>query len=151
MAKPGHEQPELDYRSAPESSLLSSTPDELQDAVGKSPEAAASVEIKPVAEIMADHESRQAEKAARWEELTNANWPPGRIEERLDAEFPDLRTSEEIEAREVARIKAHASQLHKPKRDKTRVLQRSLGPNQRNIADGDKRVEAEYGKPDSAG
>jgi hypothetical protein len=53
--------------------------------------------VKPVAELMEEHAKRQKEKAARWEELTDRNWLPGRVKEKLDQEFPDLRTPEEIE------------------------------------------------------
>ena len=82
-------------------------------------------------------ETRQAQYAARWGELDRANWPPGRIKEKLDKEFPDLRTSAQIEQEEVEQILASAgpAPTRKPK---------PLGPRQLNIADGDKRVGDEY-------
>lgn len=52
---------------------------------------------KPVADVLAEREERVEQRAARWEELTDKNKPPGRIEEILDKEFPDLRSPERIE------------------------------------------------------
>lgn len=134
MSKLGHEQPELDNMGHPEGSLFSPfEEDKSVTAKPPEPENDIPVEIRPVAEIMAEHERRVDERAARWEELTDKNWPPNRIREILDQEFPDLKTPEDIEKDEIKRIVArrHASRLHeqKPKRRPTRyVSPRDTGP-----------------------
>lgn len=56
-------------------------------------------------------------------------------------------TAEEIEQSEVAEISKNAASVHEPRTKATNVKMRPLGPNQRNTADGDKRVETVYGKP----
>jgi len=75
---------------------------------------------KPRTEAALTHmEQRQAEKAELWDKLTRSNWPPGRIEERLAAEFPDLLTPEQTEQRELAQqaaLRRQAEAEAEPKR-----------------------------------
>ncbi|MEK7561466.1 MAG: hypothetical protein AAB541_01235 [Patescibacteria group bacterium] len=54
---------------------------------------------------MTEHDVRIKERAAKWEELNKANWPESRIQQALDALFPDLRDSDrigELENRQLA-------------------------------------------------
>ncbi|MGH7156842.1 MAG: hypothetical protein ACREGG_01905 [Candidatus Saccharimonadales bacterium] len=99
MTKRGHEAPHLDNAKGP--NLFNPLAQEIP-VPGTSSEPAQISEgeeqpPKPITEIMAEHEQRTAERAARWQELTDSNWLPGRIEEQLDKEFPDLKTSDQIE------------------------------------------------------
>jgi len=74
---------------------------------------------KSLAEIALDHKQRQQAYAARWEELTDSNWPPGRIAEMLDKEFPDLRTPErieELEKRQLADMRRQAIKTAQPRK-----------------------------------
>lgn len=123
MTKLGHEQPNFDFRAQPEDSLLSRS---SNGALAEFPADAATEQteapIKPVEEIMAEHEVRVAERAAKWEELTNANWPPGRVEQALDALFPDLRSPEKIEEisiKEDAAVRRQARKTTRPKRHRS--------------------------------
>ncbi|MEX1995280.1 MAG: hypothetical protein WD887_00685 [Candidatus Saccharimonadales bacterium] len=89
--------------------------------------------IKPVDEIMVDHHQQVAERGARHETLTDANWLPGRITEALDREFPDLRTPEKIEQldkKQDANVRRQARATRAPKRAKsTRYISpRDTGP-----------------------
>jgi hypothetical protein len=134
MSKLGHEQPEFDNRAFPEDSLFSPEIRPSETLPLESPqETEETGAITPVADIMDEHQKRVEERAARWQELTDKNWPPGRVEERLKAEFPDLITADAIEQDEVARIasRRHASRLHEPrsKRGSTRYISpRDAGP-----------------------
>lgn len=87
--------------------------------------------VKPLAEVFEDIEKRKAQRAERWQELTDSNWPPGRIEEKLDAEFPELipveRQFEEERKREAAE-RRHAQALHGPKRQRSRKLRNTRSP-----------------------
>ena len=93
--------------------------------------------VKPVAEIMAQYESRVKERGERWEQLSDSNWPEGRIQEALDREFPELRTAERIEQLENQQLTAQrrAKQSGLPQR-KNRKTRRGLGPRQLLNADG---------------
>lgn len=135
MAKRGHEQPIFDHKGEPEETLLSQPKPELVQEVELTAETNTEpkVEKKSVEQIMAEHETRLAERAAKWEEMTNANWPPGRVEQALDALFPDLRSPERIEGLEVrqqADIRRQSRQAAKLKRKPpTRYLSpRDTGP-----------------------
>ncbi|MBI2008790.1 hypothetical protein HYS84_00065 [Candidatus Saccharibacteria bacterium] len=102
MAKRGHEQPELDYRADGEESLFSQLPLEhtssaWDDLSTEGTPPPTEEERKSVAEIMAERDARIEERAAKWEELNKANWPESRIQQALDALFPDLRDSDRIE------------------------------------------------------
>lgn len=140
MAKIGHEQPIFDHRGEPEGTFFSQPePEAIPDAVPltgtvSEPE----VEKKSPEQIKAEREQRVTARAKRWEELTNANWPPGRIEELLDKESPDLHTAERIEQLEVQDLAAQRRQARKKggskqKRNRTR---KGLGPRQLLVADG---------------
>jgi hypothetical protein len=123
--------PESDFRGYPDDSLFAQNAGQLETA--PQPEVIAEGEselVKPIEEIMKEHEQRVAARAARWQELTDSNWPPGRIEEKLDAEFPDLKTPEKVEAENLRREAAerrHASNLHGPKKQSTKRL-RNISP-----------------------
>lgn len=133
MTKPGHEQPEYDYRSFAEGTLFAQgVEQETGEAQPEAPEAeVGAIAVKPVAEIMEEHERRTAERAQRWLDLTDSNWPPGRIEQQLDIEFPDLKSAEKIEAEDLKRDAAtrrHAEALHGPKRQRSRRLRNTRSP-----------------------
>lgn len=127
MAKRGHEQPELDYGTDGEENLFSqlsleqTTPaqDDLSIARATPP---IEGERKPVAEIMAEHDARIEERAAKWEELSEANWPESRIQQALDALFPDLRDSDRVEELEDGQLADRRRQARKsvqPKRHRS--------------------------------
>jgi hypothetical protein len=102
MSKRGHEAPLLDNSS--KGDLFSSlpVPEQIQtDPV--MPAEASPAPIKSREEIMEEFHKRSVERDARRDQLTRSNWPPGRIKEQLDKEFPDLLTSEDLEEREKAR------------------------------------------------
>jgi hypothetical protein len=87
--------------------------------------------VKPLAEVMEDLEKRKAQRAQRWQELTDSNWPPGRIDEKLDAEFPDLKSPEQVESENLRREAAerrHAQALHGTKRQRSRKLRNTRSP-----------------------
>jgi len=127
----------FEYRGYAEDSLFAQAA--KHDTEAPAPETAqaevGAVAVKPLAEVMGEIAEREAAKAARWQELTDSNWPPGRIEEKLAAEFPDLKTSEQIESEDLrheAAERRHAMNLHGPKKQRTRKLKsrspRDAGP-----------------------
>jgi hypothetical protein len=114
MTKRGHEAPLLDNSSQPNLFNQQGPVQEQTDAPVPAEGAAQTLAPKPIAEIMDEHASREAEKAAKKEQLINANWLPGRIEQELDRLFPDLRSPETTERQEQdrdrqARLRAAAS------------------------------------------
>ena len=83
---------------------------------------------KSLAEIALDHKQRQQAYAARWEELTDNNWPPGRIGQVLDKEFPDLRAPERIEELEKSQLADMRRQARTDQPKKRRKPTRYLSP-----------------------
>jgi hypothetical protein len=130
-SKLGHEQPDLDSRAAPEGSLLSHASEPAEPASDTSL-AAERESIKPVSEIMEVYQQRLAERAVRWQELTDSNWLPGRVKAQLDKEFPDLKSSEQIEQEELARNAALRQQtrLENGGSEQKAKTRSGLGPNQ---------------------
>ncbi len=87
----------------------------------------------PLDQVAAAHAQRQAEYHKRKEKLERSNWPPGRIAEKLDAEFPDQRSPERIEElakRENAALRRQARRNPpKPNRRTVRYISpRDTGP-----------------------
>src|SRR5689334_12967618 len=104
MTKRGHEAPLLDNTGGPDLFNTSGPEIPVQDMDDAQSQTSEAIEQppKPLAEIMEDHEQRKAARAARWQELTDSNWLPGRVEAQLDKEFPDLKTSDQIEDEDKA-------------------------------------------------
>lgn len=123
MTKPAADH---DYQTYPEDSLLGG-----EQLNGKSAGDQETPKPKPSLTEVAQHiGSLELEKAQRWEELTDHNWTSGRIEEKLNTEFPDLRTAEKVEDLEAKR--QAAARRRKPAKSSRRrvayVSPRDAGP-----------------------
>lgn len=73
----------------------------------------------PLDEVEAAIARRQAEYDELKARLGASNWPPGRIQQRLDAEFPDLRTpkqEEELQKKTGATTRKKARETARPAR-----------------------------------
>lgn len=122
----------FEYRGYAEDTLFSQAARHEEPADRPEPaEAIGAAAVKPLAEVMEDLEKRKAQRAQRWQELTDSNWPPGRIDEKLDAEFPDLKSPEQVESENLRREAAerrHAQALHGTKRQRSRKLRNTRSP-----------------------
>lgn len=115
-----------DYRAYPKDSLLSGEQMNQESNGGLE-------ETKPkpsFAEVAQQIGSLELQKAERREVLEQHNWPPGRVEEKLNTEFPDLRTAEKVEDLEAKR--QAAARRRKPAKSSRRrvayVSPRDAGP-----------------------
>lgn len=137
MTKPGHERPNLDNRGYPEGTLFSQFTEDAQPAAESTPETPESDQvIKPVSEIMAEHEQLTVSREQYRQELIDRNWPPGRADEEADRKFP-FKTSDDVEREEKAkdaaarqRIRLERGPSVRPQRGRS-----GLGPTQRLNAD----------------
>jgi len=136
MTKPGHPQPVGDNRN--ELSLFSSvtipevSPEPLTAEILES-------QIPHAAKRLVGIERTEDER--RWDHSDDSGYPKNAEQTRQDVGRTML-TADDIERAEIAEIRRGYKPTKRPKKDR-----RHLGPNQKNTADGDKRVEAIYGKP----
>jgi len=129
--KRGHELPLFDNTGQPD--LFSSVP-----APEIAPTAPPSFETKIPVDVAGPIRRQKAEDDREWDRLDSQGIHTGRtIRQRIGE---TALTPEDIERKEAA---GSVKQARKTSRRKPRAL----GPRQQNIADGDKRVEAAYGKP----
>jgi hypothetical protein len=137
MTKPGHEQPNLDNQG--ERTLFSTAP--IQGSKAPKDKYLSFEDMVPQdvrARIKVDIEQGDAD----WERQDKSGYPPTMVQIRKNVGGAAL-AAEDIEEVEVAKISKKAKPASRPKKDR-----RHLGPSQKNTADGDKRVEAAYGKPE---
>lgn len=72
----------------------------------------------------------ERERGDLWDELDKKNWPPGRIQEELDKQFPLPKTPEEVEEEEKKAIARNlgATALEKPKPKRRKYKRRPRDP-----------------------